>query len=168
MAAASAPPLQFDVPADQCKHLATPCDIRGCECWCDACQKVFEDRWNQNAEIDHLCWECGMPLNRPLTVEALKVTENSHFYDPCAKCRPAYEALMREKRLCTMCPSGIPEKGSLICSDCTCTKKEGCECRVCEMRAAAATAPQLNTSRRPDEGAAAAAAAGAAAAEPPC
>lgn len=86
-----------------------------------------------------------MPKSRPFTLELLKVTENTHFYDPCAKCRPDYEALMREKRLCTMCPGGIPEEGRLICSECICSKKEGCECRVCKMRREAAAGPQIKT-----------------------
>jgi len=114
---------------EACKHTATSECTNKCQCTCDSCQEYYEELWDKHTKLYGLCFECGMPNDMTLT--SLSNYRDWHFFQPCEACKPAYLALMCEKRLCVACQGPLLPYGLCRGCDCTGDVKE-CECRQCE------------------------------------
>ena len=112
-----------------CKHL----DISGCdhtcECWCDACQDCYEQKWMARAEAENLCKECGLP--NVLTPESLVKEERTHFYRPCKDCTERFTECMKLASRCLTCH--FYTEG--VCKNCLCDESDSCHCWNCRSNA---------------------------------
>ena len=98
-----------------CKHSDEPICDTTCECWCDACQEQFEERWDVTSKTEALCSLCGIPEDEVLTMERLVMYQYVHFYLPCPACTPKYMDLMKRQGLCHLCRSQRGDSGTCLC-----------------------------------------------------
>jgi hypothetical protein len=128
-----------------CKHAENPCGDT-CECCCDTCQAVYEQVWEERAEKEGLCFDCGMP-KEPYSLDRLAQFQYVHFYCPCRDCAPGYQARMAAAGLCAICRRTLDEKGG--CAPCQIAQSE----MEREAAAAAARRPSKpSSSDRPAQG----------------
>jgi hypothetical protein len=120
-----------------CKHShSSSCDSV-CECWCDVCQKNYENEWVERAEKDNLCDACGVPKN--ITIESVFNFQYIHFFQPCPSCVSGMNACLAAANLCEACREPLV---SGDCSKCKCLETEDCECRQCRAFRNADSLPQ--------------------------
>ena len=114
--------------SEACGHKENPICDETCVCTCNECQERFEIEWAKRVEERGLCDGCGMP--KELTLERLKEERDSHFFQPCEICKPAFLALMKQNKMCATCQQYLQSEA---CKDCFCTEQPyTCECRQCK------------------------------------
>ena len=78
-----------------------------CECICEVCQENYEVAWAKQIVEKNLCIDCGIP--KDLSIQGLMQTQEAHFFEACALCKPALEAAFKAAGLCGSCRAPLTE-----------------------------------------------------------